>query len=159
MLRSSSGVLRGTLSLISERVPVIREAWDLLLEDKLTLPEIAEALHAKGYRHRTGRPYIEVSPTGKRKANISSLSNIFHNWAYAGWVVSIPNQIVPKTLRGNWEPIVTTEEMERGQEILTRRNAHRSVRRKQMYLTPGYDILSVERRWKTSSLDLFNVQC
>ena len=36
------------IELDSERVPVIREAWDLLLEDKLTLPEIAEALHAKG---------------------------------------------------------------------------------------------------------------
>lgn len=120
-----------------ERYPVIREAWDLLLEDRLTLPEIAEALHAKGYRHRSGRPFVEVSPTGKRKANISSLSNIFHNWAYAGWVVSVPNQIAPKTLRGEWEPIITTDEMECGQEILLRRNTHRSVRRKQTYLLQG----------------------
>lgn len=103
----------------------------------MTLLEIAEALHAKGYRHRSGRPFIEVSPTGKCKANISSLSNIFHNWAYAGWIVSASNQIAPKTLRGNWDPIVTTEEMERGQEILVRRNAHRSVRRKQTYLLQG----------------------
>lgn len=120
-----------------ERKTVIREAWDLLLADKLTLPEIAEVLHAKGYRHRSGRPFVELTPTGKRKTNISSLSNIFHNWAYAGWIVSKPNQIAPKTLRGSWEPIVTTEELEQGQEILARRNVNRSVRRKQVYLLQG----------------------
>lgn len=120
-----------------DRFPVVREAWDLLLTDKLTLPDIAEALHAKGYRHRTGRPFVEITAVGKRKTNISSLSNIFHCWTYAGWVVSKTNNIAPKTIRGNWEPIVTTEEMERGQEILNRRNAHRSVRRKQLYMLQG----------------------
>ncbi len=44
---------------------------------------------------------------------------------------------MPKTVRGNWEPIVTTEEFERAQEILVRRNAHRTVRRKQFYLLTG----------------------
>jgi len=121
----------------SERLPVIREAWNLLLEDKLTLAEIAEVLHSKGYRHRTGRPFVDVLPNGKRKANVSSLSNILHNWAYAGWIVSVTNKIVPKTILGNWDPIITTEDMERGQEILARRNAHRSVRRKQTYLLQG----------------------
>lgn len=100
----------------------------------MTLPEIAEALHTRGHRHRTGRPFVEITATGSRKANISSLSNIFHNWTYAGWVVSPKNGIAPKTLRGNWEPIITTEEFERGQDILTRRNQHRMVRRKQDYL-------------------------
>jgi len=83
------------------------------------------------------RAIVELTPTGKRKTNISSLSNIFHNWAYAGWIVSKPNQIAPKTLRGSWEPIVTTEELEQGQEILARRNVNRSVRRKQVYLLQG----------------------
>lgn len=120
-----------------DRYPIVREAWDLLLEDKLTLPEIAEALYAKGYRHRTGRPFVEITATGKRKTNISGLSNMFHCWTYAGWVVSKPNQIAPKTIQGNWDPIVTTEEMERGLAILARRNTHRSVRRKQIYLLQG----------------------
>ncbi len=131
-----------------ERLPVVREAWNLLLTDKLTLPEIAEALHAKGYRHRTGRPFVEITATGKRKTNISSLSNMFHCWTYAGWVVSKPNQIAPKTIRGNWEPIITTEEMERGQEILARRIAHRSVRRKQMYLLQGMIFYAGKNRQK-----------
>lgn len=65
------------IELDSERQKLIREAWDLLLEDRLTLPEIAEVLHSRGYRRRSGRPYIEITATHQRKANISSLSNIY----------------------------------------------------------------------------------
>ena len=120
-----------------KRAPIWRHAWDLLLEDRLTLREIAEDLHAKGYRYRRGRPFVEVQPNGKRKANISTLSSIFHNWAYAGWIVSTHNNIAAKTLCGKWEPLVSTEEFERGLEILARRNQHRKVRRKQEYLLTG----------------------
>ncbi len=125
------------IELDPERAKVIREAWDLLLEDTISVREIAETLHERGYRHRTGRPFVELTAHGKRKANISSLGNIFHNWTYPGWVVSLKNGVLPKTVRGNWEPIVTTEEFERGQEILAKRNAHRTVRRKQFYLLTG----------------------
>ncbi len=125
------------IELDPERAPIWRYAWDLLLEDRLTLPEIAEALHARGYQHRKGRPFVEITPTGKRKPNINTLSHSFHNWAYAGWVVSECNGILPKTLRGNWEPLISTEEFERGLEILERRNVHRTVRRKQEYLLSG----------------------
>jgi DNA invertase Pin-like site-specific DNA recombinase len=125
------------IELDPERAPIWRTAWDLLLEDRMTLDEIAEALHAKGYRHRTGRPFVEVSANGKRKPNISTLSNTFHNWTYAGWVVSLKNNIPPKTISGNWEPLVTTEEFERGLEILACRNQNRSVRRRQDYLLKG----------------------
>jgi len=125
------------IELDPERAPIWRYAWDLLLEDRLTLPEIAEALHARGYQYRRGRPFVEISPSGKRKQNINTLSNIFHNWAYAGWVVSDTNDITPKTIRGTWEPLVTTEEVERGLAILERRNSHRTVRRKQAYLLSG----------------------
>lgn len=110
-----------------------RYAWDLLLEDRLTLEEIAEALHAHGYRRASGQPFVEIKSNGKRTLNISTLSNSFHNWAYAGWVISKTNNIPPKTIRGNWDPIVTTEEFELGLEILGRRNQHRRVRRKQDY--------------------------
>jgi DNA invertase Pin-like site-specific DNA recombinase len=120
-----------------ERAKVIRQAFDMLLEDNLTFREIAEALHADGHRHRSGRPFIEVTLTGLRKANVSSLCNIFHNWTYAGWVVSLKNGIVPKTVRGNWTPIVTTEEFELVQSILARRNLNRQIRRKQFYLLTG----------------------
>ena len=125
------------IELDPERAPIWRYAWDLLLEDRLTLPEIAEALHARGYTYRRGRPFVEITTTGKRRQNINTLSSIFHNWAYAGWVVSSRNGIPPKTQRGTWEPLITTEEFERGLTILERRNTHRMVRRKQDYLLAG----------------------
>ena len=125
------------IELDPDRTHIWRYAWDLLLEDRLTLPEIAEALHARGHQYRRGRPFVEVNSYGKRKANINTLSTIFHNWAYAGWVVSERNGIAPKTLRGNWEPLITTEEFERGLEILQRRNNHRTVRRKKEYILSG----------------------
>ena len=129
-----------------ERAPIWRTAWDLLLEDRMTLDEIAEALHARGYRHRTGRPFVEVLASGKRKYNISTLSNTFHNWTYAGWVVSLKNNIPPKTIRGKWEPLVTTEEFEKGLQILARRNQNRSAKRKQDYLLKGMIFYSKSER-------------
>ncbi len=125
------------IELDPERAPIWRYAWDLLLEDKLTLLEIAEALHARGYTYRRGRPFVAITATGARKHNINTLSNIFHNWAYAGWVTSEPNGILPKTLRGTWEPLISTEEFERGLAILERRNVHRRVHRKRDYLLAG----------------------
>src|SRR5690606_29061410 len=117
-----------------ERAPVWRLAWDMLLEDRWTLDDIAEKLHELGYRHRSGRPFIEVRLNRKRRANITTISHVFHNWMYAGWVVSLKNGILPKTVRGNWEPIVSTEEFERGIAILERRSRNRTARRKRDYL-------------------------
>ncbi len=117
-----------------EQSLVWREAWDMLLEDTYPLKEICEVLHAKGYRFRTGRPLVKISPKGKRTAAVNGLSRIFHNWVYAGWVVSEKADILPKTIRGEWEAIVTTEEFERGLAILDRRNQKRSRHRKHHYL-------------------------
>lgn len=117
-----------------ERAPIWRLAWDLLLEDRLTLAEIAEELHARGYRYRSGRPFVEVRSNGRRRANYNSMAYTFHNWTYAGWIVSEQLGILPKTLRGNWEPIVTTEEFEQGLEILVKRSQHKHAKRKHDYL-------------------------
>jgi len=112
-----------------ERAPIWRLAWDLLLEDRLTLAEIAEELHAHGYRYRSGRPFVEVKANGKRKANYNSMAYSFHNWAYAGWIVNEEMGILPKTLRGDWEPIVTTQEFERGLDILAKRSRHKYAKK------------------------------
>jgi len=64
----------------NERAPIWRLAWDMLLEDRWTLDEIAETLHACGYRHRSGRPFIEIKPSRKRRANVTTISHVFHNW-------------------------------------------------------------------------------
>jgi DNA invertase Pin-like site-specific DNA recombinase len=120
-----------------ERAHIWRLAWDLLLTDRMTLADICEELHAKGYRYRSGRPFVEILKTGKRRQNYSTLSDSFHKWVYAGWVVDDAYTIPPKTLRGTWEPIVSTEEFERGLEILARRIQHRVSKRKHDYLLKG----------------------
>ena len=120
-----------------DRIRIWRVAWDLLLEDRMTLEAICEELHARGYTYRSGRPFVEVKPDGKRKANLNTLSHIFHNWFYAGWVVSDKAGIPPKTVRGHWQPLLTTEEFEHGLEILARRSRYRVARRKHDYLLKG----------------------
>ncbi|MEP6987784.1 MAG: recombinase family protein, partial [Chloroflexota bacterium] len=121
-----------------ERASVIRSAFDLLLDDHLTLEGICEELHKRGYRYRSGRPFIDYKKNGQRKPNTNTLSAIFHNWAYSGWLTSKAGNVLPKTIRGDWEPIVTTEEFERGLSILNKRNNNRVVRRKHDYLLKGF---------------------
>ncbi len=120
-----------------ERIRIWRLAWDFLLTDRMTLEAICEELHQRGYRYRSGRPFVEVTANGQRKVNKNSLSLIFHNWFYAGWVVSDKAGILPKTVRGEWQPLVTTEEFERGLEILAKRTRHRIAKRKHDYLLKG----------------------
>ena len=144
----------------AERAPLWRLAWDLLLEDRLTLAEIAEELHAKGYRYRSGRPFVEVKANGKRKVNYNTMADNFHNWTYAGWIVSEKAGILPKTLRGNWEPIVTTEEFDRGLEILARRARNKYGKRKHDYLLKGLLYLQANPKNPTLSGDkLYRMQC
>jgi Recombinase len=102
----------------SEQFKVWRTAWDLLLTDQYTLAEICEALHGRGYRFRSGRPFVTVSARGKRHEAANGLSRILNNWFYAGWVVSEKAGIPPKTVVGQWKPTVTTEEFEQGLTIL-----------------------------------------
>jgi hypothetical protein len=117
-----------------ERAAIIRYAWDLLLDGKTTLEEICYELDKRGYRYKSGRPYVEIKKNGRRKANSNTLASIFHNWTYAGWVVSSVQNIPPKTIRGNWEPTVTTEELERGLKILAKRDQIQGRKRKHDYL-------------------------
>ncbi|MBZ0278792.1 MAG: recombinase family protein, partial [Anaerolineae bacterium] len=125
-----------------ERIHIWRLAWNMLLDDRMTLSEICEELHARGYRYRSGRPFVEVKTNGRRKANYNTLSYIFHNWTYAGWIVNEELGILPKTLRGEWEPLVTTEEFERGLAILEKRSQHKSAKRKHDYLLKGLVFLT-----------------
>lgn len=122
-----------------EQSQVWRYAWDLLLQDRPTLEDICEALFARGYRLRDGRPFIRINKRGKRVPNKQALSRVFHNWFYAGWVVAENDwaNIPPKTLRGTWTPIVSTEEFELGIAILSRRNRKPVPQKKNFYLLQG----------------------
>jgi len=134
-----------------EQFKVWRLAWDLLLSDRYTLGEICEELHARGYRYRTGRPFVEIK-NNRRKPATNTLSKRFHNWFYAGWVVSERAGIPPKTVRGNWKPLVTTEEFERGLEILAYRDRHRSAKRRHTYLLKGLVYIEDENTGKLVKL-------
>src|SRR5215813_10308420 len=70
-----------------EQGKVWRYAWDLLLTGEMSLSQICEALHAKGYRLRSGLPFVKITPKGKRHHPLNIVSRIFHNWFYAGWIV------------------------------------------------------------------------
>ncbi len=122
---------------------VWRDAWDSLLEDKHTLKGICEILHQRGYKLRSGRPFAGVNERGKRENATNTVSAVFKNWFYAGWVVSVEKGIQPKQIRGEWEPIVSTEEFERGLEIMQRRNRNRAPIYKRFYLLQGLVYLSL----------------
>ncbi len=127
------------VELDENQAKVWRYAWDLLLEDRLTLEQICEKLHERGYRLRDGKPFIEIKKRGQSKAYIQQLSRAFHNWFYAGWVVADNDwaKVPPKTVRGEWEPIVSTEEFERGLEILARRHHLPVPTKRHFYLLQG----------------------
>jgi DNA invertase Pin-like site-specific DNA recombinase len=118
--RSQMGRIRHGIEPDPQRADVWREAWALLLTGKMTLAEIAETLHAKGYQDRRGKPFVVVNKKGRHQPRTDKLRRAFQDWTYAGWVVSERDQIAPKTLRGNWEPIISTEAFEMGLAILER---------------------------------------
>lgn len=97
-----------------QRAHIWQEAWELLLSDQVTLNEIAEILHFRGYRDRNGKPFLEIGNSGLTRIFTSKLVRAFQNWTYAGWVVSEHDRIDPKTIRGTWEPLITTEAFEAG---------------------------------------------
>src|SRR5688572_15658327 len=51
-----------------QRAYIWREDSDLLLEDRMVMSQIAEELHSRGYRYRSGHPFIEIKPKGQRFA-------------------------------------------------------------------------------------------
>ncbi len=122
-----------------EQSKVWRYAWELLLQDTLTLDEICEALFTRGYRFRNGTPFIKYDKIGRMRFRRKDISYIFHNWFYAGWVVANNEwaKIPPKTVRGTWEPIVSTEEFELGLSILAQRNYTPQPQKHNFYLLQG----------------------
>ncbi len=128
-----------------EQAQIWRYAWDLLLQDSLSLNQICEALFARGYRFRSGTPFIQFDRLDRTVYRRKDLSKVFHNWFYAGWVVADNDwaKIPPKTIRGTWEPIVSTEEFEMGLSILAKRNHMPQPQKHNFYLLQG--LLYLER--------------
>ena len=113
----------------------LREAWDLLLTDRYTMDQICDELTARGYTRRTGKPWAWTTKRDKvRKHARSRINQIFHNPFYAGWAHSEKYGIPPGQIRGNWDPIVSNEEFERGIEILRKHDREKSRERCVFYL-------------------------
>lgn len=137
---------RRWVELDPEQGKVWRYVWDLLLTDRYTLADICEKMYERGYRLRNGKPFVNVNQHGKRTPYVQFLSRVFHNWHYAGWVV-IENDwatIKPKTVKAEWEPVVSTEEFERGLAILARRNHKPTPKKRYFYLLQGLIYLEQE---------------
>jgi len=115
--------------------PAIRKAWDMLLTDHFTLEQICEELNKQGWVRSNGRPWAwSESKTGQRYLTKNRLQEIFHNPFYSGWITSKRFGIAHGELRGNWEPIVSDEEFERGIEILRKHGAQKSRFKRCFYL-------------------------
>ncbi len=97
-----------------ERAELWQAAWALLLTGTMRLQDIAFTLHENGYRHRSGKPFILNSGSPVT----TGLLRAFQDWTYAGWVVHSESGIAPKTVRGQWQPLVSTEDFELGLAIL-----------------------------------------
>jgi hypothetical protein len=129
---------RSYLALDADRAKVWREAWDLLLTDKYTLEQICERLHNRGYTRRSGKPWVIVnSRTGVKTYATSHLQRSFHLAFYAGWVVSPVYGIQRGQVRGNWEPIITDEEFDQGEDILRRHDANKVRTKHYVYILSG----------------------
>jgi len=125
----------------------LREAWDMLLTSRYTLAQICEELNRRGYTRSNGRPWAWNDPkTNKRKTASNRLHGIFHKPFYAGWVVTERFNIKLGEVRGNWQPIVKTDEFERGKAILLEHGNNKSRFKRKHYLLRN--LLWVEVREK-----------
>ena len=143
MDKSLHGRYRRWVEVDESRAMIWRTAWELLLTERYTLAQICEQFHALGYHYRTGRPFVTLDAQGRHFANINTLAKGFHNWFYAGWVVSEKAGIAPKTIRGLWTPLVSTEDFERGLSILAKRAEKTLRQRKHEYLLSGMIFLQL----------------
>jgi site-specific DNA recombinase len=118
-----------------KQIEVLKDAWKLLLTDRYTLVEICEELNRRGYVRPSGHPWVWEDPqTGRRKNASNNLHRIFYKPFYAGWVVSERFGIQIGEVRGEWEPVVTTKQFERGKAILLKHGNNKMNFQKQIYL-------------------------
>ena len=99
-----------TVTLDTERAPLIRLAFDLYATGRFSITELVAVLEAKGLRTRGNRRY---SP---RPINHSTLYAILSNPYYAGWVT-----YRGQTYKGRHEPLVSQARYDEVQALLRTR--------------------------------------
>jgi DNA invertase Pin-like site-specific DNA recombinase len=116
-------------------VRALKEAWEMLLTGRYTLNQICDELTSRGYTRSSGRPWAWIDPkTGRRHRSSNRLHEIFHNPFYAGWAASDRFNVKMGEVRGKWEPVVNTEEFERGRETLLKNGSNKSRFKRNHYL-------------------------
>jgi DNA invertase Pin-like site-specific DNA recombinase len=113
----------------------LKEAWKMLLSDRYTLEQICEELTKHGHTRSSGRPWAWNDPrTGARRTAKNRLHEIFHHPFYAGWAVSERFNIKIGEVRGEWEPVVSTKQFEKGKKILHKHDNNKSRSKRLHYL-------------------------
>jgi len=125
----------------------LREGWDLLLTGRNTLDQICDELTRRGYTRSCGQPWAWTSAKSSYRHRAKGrLHYVFHNPFYAGWVYSKRYGIAPGEIRGQWKPVVTPEEFNRGVEILRRRGLNKSRPKRHFYLLRNLLLVRVKGR-------------
>lgn len=135
-----------------DRAPIVRAAWDLLLTEEYSLVEICEKLDAAGHTRRNGKRWAWINEHGKRQTAYATLSKIFHNPLYAGWIISARFNLKWGEIASAAGALVTNAEYHRAQEILEHNN-RRKRHAKHPYLLQSMLYL------RLSPTETFSLQC
>ena len=119
-------------------IQMVREAFELLLTDRYTLPQICEELVARGFTRADLGPLVwNNARTGDRKCAKARLFEMFHNPFYEGWVVSERFGIQIGEIPGTWDAVITHEQYLKGIDILNKHDLDKSRDRRYFYLLKG----------------------
>jgi DNA invertase Pin-like site-specific DNA recombinase len=138
----NAGKTESWVEIDPERAPIVRRAWDLLLTGEYSYRQICQILHDEGHVRAGGRPWIWQSGDQQKYAS-TTLSRIFHNPLYAGWIVVDEMDIVYGEVRSQAGALVSEEEYALAQEILKNRN-RRKLHTKHRYLLQALAVLHID---------------
>jgi DNA invertase Pin-like site-specific DNA recombinase len=117
---------------------MVREAYDLWLTAQYTLQEVCEELHRRGYTRRSGKPWVWDEPgTGLRRYALSHIQRALTSPFHAGWVISKTHGIERGQVRGEWDAIVTDDELDRSIAIMNEHAGDKSREKRHIYILRG----------------------
>lgn len=117
------------------RFEMWRIAYDLILEEDLTLREVCIELHRQGYSRSSGKPWVKTLRDGTLIGFENKLSRGLHNPFYAGRIVATTKHGIKfeDGVQGHWQPIVTIEEYQQTLMILAERDGYKQRLQKHVY--------------------------
>lgn len=97
---------------------------------------------------------FEYQRRGTKVYALSHLSRTFHSPFYAGWVTSTKYNIQRGRIRGQWEPLVSDEEFERGVAILVKHDDNKVRQKRYLYRLSGL----LQESWRTTTFARWQAQ-